>query len=63
MSGTSKITRVFRFRLPNALADILERRAARHENGISGYVRDRLAYDLERKHHKRREPHETNSGS
>ena len=54
MSGKSSITQVFRFRLPNEEAETLKRRASRHAGGISGYIRDRLVYDLTRKH-KRRE--------
>ena len=48
----SKTTALVTVRLPLAVNEILERRAAKHPGGISGYARDRLTYDLTRKHHK-----------
>ena len=41
--------------LPRNILAILERRARNHQAGISGYVRDRLVYDLTRNHHGRSE--------
>lgn len=41
-------------RLPHDLNEILERRAANHTEGLSGYIRERLSYDLKRNHHRRK---------
>lgn len=40
--------------IPNDVYEVLKRRAANHNGGISGYVRSRLAYDLTRNHHGRK---------
>ena len=50
----SKTTVVTPIRLPLDTFAILERRAANHPGGVSGYARDRLTYDLTRSHHSRK---------
>lgn len=51
MSGHSKTSKVVCVRLPNKVVDTLKRRAPRW--GYSEYLRDRLTYDIMRKHGKR----------
>lgn len=53
MSGTSKRTKVIAFRMPVAVYAILDRRVkgkrSRHKT-VNEYVRDRMVYDILRKH-------------
>ena len=45
-------------RLPLNVDAILVRRARYNRDGIAGYIRDRLIYDLTRKHNKHAVKHE-----
>ena len=51
----SAITTVISVRIPNDANEVLLRRSQHHPGGVSGYARDRLVYDLTRKHHGRSE--------
>ena len=48
----SSTTTLVTIRLPNDVFEILQRRAMYCPEGISGYARRRLMYDLTRKHTK-----------
>lgn len=47
-------TVVVSVRLPLDVNAILERRAHYHPDGISGYLRDMLTFELKRDHHRER---------
>ncbi len=50
----SSLTVLRTTRLPKDIDAILVRRARYNRDGIAGYMRDRLIYDLTRKHNKKR---------
>lgn len=50
MAGTSSKTRIVALRLPNDVIAIIERRLRNRSMTISKYLRDRIIYDLTRKH-------------
>jgi len=55
MAGKSSKTQVVAIRLPNEVAEIIKRRCENHLDGtVSGYLRDRITYDMTRKHSKNR---------
>jgi len=55
MAGISSKTRVIGLRLPNDLVEIALRRSQGNYTTISDYLRQRLIYDLTRKHRKFRD--------
>ena len=52
MAGTSTKTQVISIRLPNDIVKIIERRiyVTGHYRTVSSYLRDRIIYDMTRKH-------------
>lgn len=52
MSGTSSKTSVIRLRLPNEIIEKVTRRVENNPNykTVSSYLRDRIIYDVNRKH-------------
>lgn len=51
MSGRSSKTGIIRMRLPNEIIAIVQKRVdnGRHDS-VSSYLRDRIIYDITRKH-------------
>jgi len=55
VSGKSTKSQVIGIRLPNEIVGIIHRRAAKNRfNSVSDYHRERIIYDMTRKHVKQR---------